>query len=117
VHGVRQISDLGYSEYIKNELPKHEFIGEQVRTQLHYYPTVTREPFEHQGRVTELLESGKLCSDLGLPLLAPEHDRALVCGGPSMLADLVELLERRGFREGSSHDPQHYTIERAFVEK
>jgi ferredoxin--NADP+ reductase len=117
VHGVRQISDLGYSEYIKNELPKHEFIGEQVKTQLHYYPTVTREPFEHQGRVTELLESGKLCSDLGLPPLAPEHDRALVCGGPSMLADLVELLEKRGFREGSSHDPQHYTIERAFVEK
>jgi ferredoxin--NADP+ reductase len=117
VHGVRQISDLGYSEYIKNELPKHEFIGEQVKSQLHYYPTVTREPFEHQGRVTELLQSGKLCDDLGLPQLSPEHDRALVCGGPSMLADLVELLEGRGFREGSSHDPQHYTIERAFVEK
>jgi len=116
-HGVRFISDLGYTEYIKSELPNHEFIGEQVRNQLKYYPTVTREPFEHQGRLTELLDSGRLCADLGLPALDPEHDRALVCGGPRMLEDIVKLLEGRGFKEGSSHEPAEYTIERAFVEK
>ncbi len=116
-HGVRQVSDLGYSEYIKNDLPAHEYIGEQVKNQLKYYPTVTREPFENQGRLTTLLESGKLCADIGLPPLDPEHDRVLVCGGPRMLEDLVQLLEARGFKEGSSHEPAHYTIERAFVEK
>lgn len=116
-HGVRFISDLGYTDYIRNELPNHEFIGEQVQNQLKYYPTVTREPFEHNGRLTELLDSGKLCADLGLPALDPEHDRALVCGGPSMLEDIVKLLESRGFKEGSSHEPAEYTIERAFVEK
>jgi ferredoxin/flavodoxin---NADP+ reductase len=116
-HGVRHVNDLAYSDYIKNELPQHEYIGEQVRNQLKYYPTVTREPFEHRGRLTELLDSGKLCADLGLPPLDPEHDRALVCGGPHMLEDIVKLLESRGFKEGSSHEPAHYTIERAFVEK
>jgi len=117
VHGVRHVNDLAYAEYIKDELPQHEFIGEAVQKQLHYYPTVTREPFENQGRVTDLIRSGKLCNDLKLPQLAPEHDRALVCGGPRMLTDLVELLESQGFKEGSSHEPAHYTIERAFVEK
>jgi ferredoxin--NADP+ reductase len=116
-HGVRHVSDLAYSQYIKEELPKHEFIGELVKNQLRYYPTVTREPFEHQGRLTHLLETGKLCADVGLPPLSPEHDRALICGGPRMLEDLVQLLESRGFKEGSSHEPAHYTIERAFVEK
>jgi ferredoxin--NADP+ reductase len=116
-HGVRHISDLAYSQYIKEELPNHEFIGEQIKSQLRYYPTVTREPFEHQGRLTHLLENGQLCADVGLPALDPEHDRALICGGPRMLEDLVALLEAKGFKEGSSHEPAHYTIERAFVEK
>jgi ferredoxin--NADP+ reductase len=116
-HGVRHINDLAYSDYIRKELPEHEFIGEQVKNQLLYYPTVTREPFEHQGRLTDLLASGKLCADLGVPQLNPEEDRVLVCGGPRMLEDLVALLESRGFKEGSSHEPAHYTIERAFVEK
>jgi ferredoxin--NADP+ reductase len=114
---VRYVSELGYADYIRGELPQHEFIGDQVQKQLHYYPTVTREPFENQGRLTDLLENGKLCSDLGLSALDPEHDRAMICGSPSMLDDLVELLESRGFSEGSSHAPAHYTIERAFVER
>ena len=116
-HGVRNVNDLAYADYIEKELPQHEFIGEQVKNQLKYYPTVTREDFRNRGRLTQLLESGKLGADLGLPPLDPEHDRALVCGGPSMLEDIVKLLESRGFKEGSSHEPAHYTIERAFVEK
>jgi ferredoxin/flavodoxin---NADP+ reductase len=117
VHGVRHVNDLAYQDYIQKELPAHEFIGEQVSKQLHYYPTVTREPFVHQGRLTDLIKSGKLCADLGLPQLNPDEDRALACGGPRMLEDVVQMLEEMGFKEGSSHEPAHYTIERAFVEK
>jgi ferredoxin--NADP+ reductase len=116
-HGVRFASELGYADYIRNELPQHEYIGEQVQKQLHYYPTVTREAFENQGRLTELLDSGKLCSDIGLPALDPEHDRVMICGNPSMLGDLVGWLEARGFQEGSSHQAAQYTVERAFVER
>jgi ferredoxin/flavodoxin---NADP+ reductase len=116
-HGVRYASELGYSDYIQNELPAHEYIGEQVQKQLHYYPTVTREAFRNQGRITDLLADGKMCRDLGLSDLDPEHDRVMLCGSPSMLTDLTTLLESRGFREGSSHAPAEFTIERAFVER
>src|SRR5688572_25211303 len=87
VHGVRRVSDLGYHQTIERELAKHELVGEQVQKQLLYYPTVTREAFRNQGRVTDLLGSGKLCSDLALPALDVRHDRVMICGSPSMLKD------------------------------
>jgi ferredoxin--NADP+ reductase len=34
-----------------------------------------------------------------------------------MLSELVDILEERGFSEGTSHAPGEYVIERAFVEK
>lgn len=116
-HGVRRVSDLGYRGYIETTLPEHELVGEHVKRQLLYYPTVTREAFRNQGRVTALLESGKLPADLGLPALDVAHDRVMICGSPSMLKDTVTLLEARGFSEGSSDERGQYVIERAFVEK
>src|SRR6185503_19471839 len=50
IHGVRQVSELAYADFIERELPDNEYIGEMVRDKLVYYPTVTREPFRHQGR-------------------------------------------------------------------
>ena len=116
-HGVRTVDELGYSDYIQHELPDHEYLGEQVREKLRYYPTVTREAFSNRGRLTDLLRTGKMCSDLGLPDLHPEHDRVMICGNPGMLDELVTELEARGFVEGASHAPGDYTIERAFVER
>jgi ferredoxin--NADP+ reductase len=117
VHGVRVSEELAYSDYIKHELPQHELIGEMARQQLRYYPTVTREAFENQGRITDLLRTGKLCSDLGLPALDPAHDRVMICGNPSMLDELVLELQGRGFVEGRTAEPGDYAIERAFVER
>jgi ferredoxin--NADP+ reductase len=117
VHGVRFASELGYCDYIRKELPHDEFLGEQVKNQLLYYPTVTREPYANQGRVTHLLENGKLCNDLGMSDLDAAQDRVMICGSPRMLADLVEMLEGRGFTEGATHAPAQYAVERAFVEK
>lgn len=116
-HSVRLISDLGYREYIERELGQHELVGEQAQRQLIYYPTVTRERFRNQGRLTTLLDSGKLCADIDLPPLDPAHDRVMICGGPSLLGDLVRILDRRGFQEGGSETRGQYVIERAFVEK
>lgn len=118
VHGVRQVSDLAYHDYLVNELPNHALLGEQVRRQLLYYPTATREPFRYNGRLTELVNSGKLFADIGLPPFGPDDDRAMLCGSPSMLADTRALLDARGF-VASPHigTPGHYVFERAFVEK
>jgi len=118
VHGVRRVQELAYREFITEALPRHELLGEEVSDKLIYYPTVTREPFMHEGRITARIESGSLFSDIGLPPLDPRQDRAMICGGPAMLADLSALLDGRGFEISPSiGEPGDYVIERAFVEK
>ncbi|RUS65771.1 Ferredoxin--NADP reductase [Saezia sanguinis] len=117
VHGVRQVKELAYKDYIEQQLPQHEFLGELVSKQLLYYPTVTREPFENQGRITTGIESGVLAQKLGLPALDPAHDRVMVCGSPELLRDLKTLLHARSFHEGSTTQPGDFVIERAFVEQ
>ncbi|MBA3581864.1 MAG: ferredoxin--NADP reductase [Gammaproteobacteria bacterium] len=118
VHGVRYVSELAYHDFISKELPDNEFFGELVREKLIYYPTVTREPFRNQGRLTQLIEIGKLCKDIGLPPLNPVTDRAMICGSPAMLQDTRNLLDARGFKiSPQTGVPGDYVIERAFVEK
>ncbi|TVT78025.1 MAG: ferredoxin--NADP reductase [Denitromonas halophila] len=118
LHGVRWTSELAYSDFIEQTLPANEFIGDAVREQLVYYPTVTREPFRNNGRITEVIPSGKLFTDTGLPIIDPAVDRAMICGSPAMLDDCSKMLDRLGFdispRTGETGD---YVIERAFVEK
>src|SRR5689334_53337 len=92
VHGCRQIQELAYGETITEGLPNHELIGEMVREQLIYYPTVTREPFRNRGRITDLMTSGKLFHDIGLPPMAIDTDRFMLCGSPDMIRDTRELL-------------------------
>lgn len=116
-HGVRQVSELAYRDHILEELPKNEYFGEQVAAQLHYYPTVTREPFERQGRLTDLLNSGQASAELGFPDLNPSEDRFLICGSPAMLNDFCEILGAKGFTESRQGELGEYAIERAFVEK
>jgi len=118
LHGVRFTSELAYSDFIQHTLPTNEFFGDRVREQLIYYPTVTREPFRNQGRITARIENGTLFEDIGLPALNPATDRAMICGSPAMLKDIGTLLDQRGFAispgVGQVGD---YVIERAFVEK
>jgi ferredoxin--NADP+ reductase len=117
VHGVREVSELAYHEYLTQELPKHEFLGELVSQQMLYYPTVTREAFKNQGRITTLMESNKLPADLGLPDLDPTRDRIMICGSPGLNKDMRAILEAKGFKEGSTTTPGDYVVERAFVEQ
>ena len=117
VHGVRQVNELAYHDYLTQELPQHELLGEMVSSQFLYYPTVTREPYQHTGRITDLMENGKLFADLGLPTIDPQHDRVMICGSPQMLKDLKSLLEHRGFQEGNTTRPGDFVIERAFAEQ
>jgi ferredoxin--NADP+ reductase len=118
VHGVRQVDELAYREVITEELPSNEYFGENVRDKLIYYPTVTREKFTNQGRLTDQIRTGRLFQGVGLPALDPAVDRVMVCGSPAMLKDTCQLLDEIGFgispRIG---EPGDYVIERAFVER
>jgi len=115
-HGVRQVNELAYQQLIAEDLPKDEFLGEMIQEKLIYYPTVTREAYENQGRITDLMETGKLFEDIGLPTMDIEQDRFMICGSPSMLKDTCRILDARGFQEARHGDLGHYVIERAFVE-
>ncbi|MBI3369051.1 MAG: ferredoxin--NADP reductase [Burkholderiales bacterium] len=117
VHGVRQVDELAYHDVLVNHLPHHEILGELVTSQLRYYPTVTREAYKNMGRITELIESGKMASDLGLPPMNAQDDRVMICGSPAMLRDLKGMLEGRGFKEGNTSTPGDFVIERAFAEQ
>lgn len=117
VHGTRTISELAYQDFIENELPKNEFFGDVVKEKLRYYPTVTREPYKNEGRITKLMESGKLFSDLGLPEPNIEEDRFMLCGSPAMLKDICATLDARGYSNATRSVQGHYVIERAFVEQ
>ena len=117
VNGSRRVGELAYATRVVTELRNHEYLGELVSDKLHYYATVTREPFHNTGRITDLIETGKLFDDLGMDGLAHADDRAMICGNPNMLADLRDMLEARGFIEGSSGKPGDYVIEKAFAER
>jgi ferredoxin--NADP+ reductase len=118
VHGVRQVDELAYREVITEELPSNEYFGENVRDKLIYYPTVTREKFTNQGRLTDLIRTGRLFQGVGLPALDPAVDRVMVCGSPAMLKDTCQLLDEIGFRISPRiGEPGDYVIERAFVER
>jgi len=117
VHGCRQIAELAYGEGIAKELPRHELVGEMVRTKLVYYPTVTREPFRNRGRITDLITSGQLCRDIGVAPIDAAHDRVMLCGSPQMLGDMRQVVEELGFEEGSSSAPGTFVVEKAFVER
>ncbi len=117
VHGVRRVQDLAYREFIETDLPNHEYLGEMISEQLVYYPTVTREPFKYQGRIPELILSGKLCKDLGIDAIDASHDRAMICGNMSMLKDITDTLEQLDFTISPSQgEAGDFVIERAFVD-
>ena len=117
VHGCREVAELAYGEEIVARLSDDDLMGDLVRGKLLYYPTTTREPFRNQGRITTLLQTDKLTSDLGLSPIDPKDDRMMLCGSPAFLTDMVTLLDAAGFHEGSSNTPGEYVIEKAFVEK
>jgi len=117
VHGCRYINELTYQKLITQELKHNEYFGDSVKEKLIYYPAVTREPYINYGRITNLLQTGKLNDDIGTPALNLEHDRFMLCGSPSMLTSLTEILDDLGFTETRKNDLGEYVIERAFVEK
>ncbi len=118
VHGVRYVSELAYAEQLQHELPRDEYLGELVADRLVYYPTCTRDPFRVTGRIPDLIRSGQLARDAGLPPLSPQDDRAMICGNPSALRDIRAELDALGFEvSAGTGEPGDYVYERAFVEK
>lgn len=115
-HTVREVADLNYRQELSHDWPNDELLKDVIAGKLRYYPTVTREAFPTRGRITNLITSGQMFADLGLPKFDPAHDRVMMCGGPSVLVDLKQIMLDFGFVEGSIASPGDFVLERAFVE-
>ena len=110
IHCVRKKEDLAYFDYLTSDLREDEYIGSHVAAKFKYIPTVTREPFKTTGRITQLIENRSIDLD-------PLSDRVMLCGSQSMLKDVSQLLNSRGFKVSSGQgSPGDYVVERAFAE-
>lgn len=114
-HTCREMAELKYGFDLVEEIRSNEMLAEIVGGKLKHYATVTREDYPFQGRITDLMASGKLYSDLGVPRLDPAVDRGMICGSTAMLKDTKALLEQAGLTEGANNKPAEFVIERAFV--
>jgi ferredoxin--NADP+ reductase len=114
-HTCRDVAELEYGRRLVDSLKDDPLIGEMVGDKLVYYPTTTREESPKMGRITTLLQDGTVFADLGIAGLAPETDRAMVCGSLPFNVDMKEILERHGLREGANSEPAEYVVEKAFV--
>jgi ferredoxin--NADP+ reductase len=115
MHTCRTLAELEYGRRLVESLTDDPLIGEMVAGKLIYYPTTTREPSDHMGRITDNLASGKVFADLGVAPMNPADDRAMVCGSLAFNIDVKAVLEGFGLREGANSEPREYVVEKAFV--
>ncbi len=114
-HTCRHVDEFEYGLQLARQLSDDPLIGEIAAGRVRHYTSCTRDEHPTRGRITTLIESGQLFSDLGLPPLDPETDRVMICGSMAMIKDTAALCEAAGLEEGSNAAPADFVIERAFV--
>jgi len=114
-HTCREVAELQYSKELVATVKDDPLCGEFAGG-LRLYATTTREEFPFMGRITDLMASGKVFDDLGLPPISTETDRGMICGSMDMLKDTKAALEGFGLVEGSNSNPGTFVVERAFVD-
>jgi len=115
-HSVRRVSDLAFRDVLECQLAGDPLVQDQALVQFTYLPTVTRESFRNQGRISAMIDDGRLFDGVTGPRrFDPTTDRIMMCGSMAMIRDFAARLESDGFTEGSNAKPGHYVIERAFV--
>lgn len=113
-HTCRATKDLAYGAELVANLPNDPLVGQHAG-RLRYFATTTRDQSSHQGRVTDLIEDGRLFDHLSLPALDPAVDRVMICGSLGLNTDMKALLEKRGFVEGANSEAGDFVVEKAFV--
>lgn len=114
-HTCREVAELDYGKQLVKALKEDPLVGEMAQN-LRHYCTTTREDYPFQGRITDLMASGKVFDDLGVPPISPEVDRGMICGSMDMLRDTKASLEGFGLIEGANNKPATFVVERAFVD-
>ena len=90
-------------------------VNEDGSSKLKLITSLTREDHPLTGRITTLIETGKLFEVAQTPPLNPETDRVMICGSKAMIDDTAKLVEGFGLTEGSNSEPAEFVVEKAFV--
>lgn len=114
-HTCREAAELRYSEDVVNALPDDPLVGDAASLHVMRYATCTRGPCQRSGRITTLIQSGKIFGDLGIAALNPATDRVMICGSLPFNHDMHAILTGAGFTEGSNAAPADFVVEKAFV--
>ena len=114
-HTCRTNDELQYGYDSVAATKDDPLVGEEATRRLRHFASTTREPSLHNGRITTLIESGHFFKSLDITSFDPEHDRIMMCGSMGMIKNIREMLEPKGFTEGSHNQPGNFVVERAFV--
>lgn len=113
-HTCRDVCELAYGQDLMNRIAGDPLVGEAATAQLRYYPSTTRSDSPRTGRITDLITSGTLARELGVPPLGPD-DRLMICGSVGLNTDMKAIAEAAGLREGANSEPGGFVVEKAFV--
>ena len=114
-HTCREAGELTYGKRLVDSLVNDPLVGEMVDGKLKHITSLTREDYPLKGRITTLLETGKLFEEAGTPPLNPQDDRVMICGSMDMINDTKALVETFGLTEGSNSQPAEFVVEKSFV--
>ncbi|MEX4008278.1 ferredoxin--NADP reductase [Neoaquamicrobium sediminum] len=114
-HTCRDVAELVYGNDLAQGLVDDPLIGELAAGRFTHYATTTRENHPKMGRITTLIESGQLFTDLEVQPFDPAVDRVMICGSMDMIRDVKALVETFGLTEGANNKPAEFVVERAFV--
>lgn len=114
-HTCRTAPELVYGEEIVAATLADPLVGEEATKKLRLVTSLTRDPHKLEGRITTLIEDGRLFDYMQAPPLDPQSDRVMICGSSAVLNAMKELCEARGFVEGANSEPGSFVIERAFA--
>lgn len=106
VYAARWQQDLAY-------LPQIQQWQQDYPQRFHFVPLVSREAAEGclQGRIPDLLQSGAIQQQVGLPIDS-QHSQLMLCGNPQMIEDCTKLLVSMGLSKHLRRSPGQISMER-----
>lgn len=114
--GTREVAELAFKDYLEN-LNNDEIYQEVTQGKFLFYPTVTREDFHTQGRITDAMYTGKVQTALGLESFDQAQDRVMICGSHEMNMELKKyFIDQMGCTEGNANHQGEFVLEKAFVD-
>lgn len=114
-HTCRTAPELVYGAEIVAATLADPLVGEEAAKKLRHVTSLTRDPHKLEGRITTLIENGRLFEHMQAPPLDPATDRVMICGSTAVLNAMKALCQAHGFVEGANSEPGSFVIERAFA--